>query len=118
MGNFVADVMRSSTGADVALLNGGTLRTDGIIPRGELKMKDLGAWRVAAGARSAAGLMRPWPTVGLLPMMDALVVLEVTGAQLLAALENGVSQYPKLEGRFAQVSAGGVHGAAAPQAPL
>ena len=37
-------------------------------------------------------------------MVDPLVVLEITGKQLLEALENGVSQYPKLEGRFPQVS--------------
>ena len=40
----------------------------------------------------------------ILPMIDLLTLLEVTGAQLLAALENGVSQYPKHEGRFPQVS--------------
>ncbi len=37
-------------------------------------------------------------------MMDSLVKLELTGRQLLQALENGVSQYPRLEGRFPQVS--------------
>lgn len=42
--------------------------------------------------------------MAILPMADPLVVLELTGEQLLAALENGVSQYPKQEGRFPQVS--------------
>ena len=42
--------------------------------------------------------------VALLPMVDELCVIEMTGAQLLAALENGVSQYPRLEGRFPQVA--------------
>ena len=37
-------------------------------------------------------------------MLDPLVLLDVTGAQLCQALENGVSQWPKLEGRFPQVS--------------
>ena len=37
-------------------------------------------------------------------MMDALVLLDVDGDQLHQALENGVSQWPKLEGRFPQVS--------------
>ena len=32
------------------------------------------------------------------------MVLELTGEQLIAALENGVSQYPKHEGRFPQIS--------------
>ena len=35
--------------------------------------------------------------VNLLPMLDELCVLGLTGSQLHAALENGVSQYPKLE---------------------
>ena len=83
IGNFVADMMRRGTGADVAILNSGTLRTDAIIDAGILRMKDL---------------------VNLLPMMDALAVLRLTGAQLLDALENGVSLYPRLEGRFPQVS--------------
>ncbi len=38
--------------------------------------------------------------VSLIPMLDELCLLEMTGAQILRALENGVSQYPRLEGRF------------------
>merc|ERR1719348_2904031 len=37
-------------------------------------------------------------------MMDPLVLLELSGQQILQALENGVSMWPKLEGRFPQVS--------------
>ena len=40
----------------------------------------------------------------ILPMVDPLWKLEVSGKQVLEALENGVSQYPNLEGRFPQVS--------------
>lgn len=46
----------------------------------------------------------PQDLTSILPMVDALTVLEVTGEQLLAALENGVSKYPRHEGRFPQVS--------------
>ena len=42
--------------------------------------------------------------VSLLPMVDELCVLEMDTDQLVRALENGVSQYPRLEGRFPQVS--------------
>jgi 5'-nucleotidase len=35
---------------------------------------------------------------------DPLIVVEVTGKILYEALENGVSSYPKLEGRFPQVA--------------
>jgi len=38
------------------------------------------------------------------PFEDPCIVLRITGAALLAALENGVSAYPALEGRFPQVS--------------
>ena len=37
-------------------------------------------------------------------MVDALTVLRISAEQLLMALENGVCQYPRLEGRFPQVS--------------
>ncbi len=37
-------------------------------------------------------------------MVDSVSVLEVSGVQLIRALENGVSKYPKKEGRFPQVS--------------
>ncbi|CAJ1452526.1 unnamed protein product, partial [Effrenium voratum] len=69
--------------ADVAVLNSGTIRADAIIEKGDIKVRDL---------------------VNLLPMLDELCLLQLTGAQLLNALENSVSQYPRLEGRFLQVS--------------
>ena len=83
LGNFIADIMLRSMEADVAILNSGTLRSDRLHPRGEFRMRDL---------------------MSILPMIDALVVVSVTGTQLVAALENGVSKYPALEGRFPQVS--------------
>lgn len=39
----------------------------------------------------------------IIPMRDPLVVVEITGEQLLEVLENSVSKYPSLEGRFPQV---------------
>ncbi len=83
LGNFITDMMRHATSADVAILNSGSLRSDAVLPAGVIRMKDF---------------------VAMLPMCDALVVLEMSGAQLRVALENGVSQYPRLEGRFPQVS--------------
>ena len=38
------------------------------------------------------------------PFEDPCVVIKVTGSALVAALENSVSAYPALEGRFPQVS--------------
>lgn len=83
LGNFVCDIMLSSTHSDLAILNSGTLRSDRIHPKGEFKLRDL---------------------VTIMPMMDPMIVLLATGDQIHRALENGVSQYPKLEGRFPQVA--------------
>ncbi|KAG2499917.1 hypothetical protein HYH03_002204 [Edaphochlamys debaryana] len=83
LGNFVTDVWRKAASADIAILNSGSLRSDTIHPAGKLKARD-------------------W--VAILPMLDETCVLECSGAQVVAALENAVSQWPKLEGRFPQVS--------------
>ncbi|XP_022779638.1 5'-nucleotidase-like isoform X2 [Stylophora pistillata] len=83
LGNFITDIIQNVTEVDCVILNSGTLRSDTIHPPGKFKMKDLSA---------------------ILPMPDVLVVLELTGDQILEALENGVSQWPKLEGRFPQVA--------------
>ncbi|KAG2499914.1 hypothetical protein HYH03_002202 [Edaphochlamys debaryana] len=83
LGNFVADVWRKAAGAEIAILNSGSLRSDMIHPKGKLKARDF---------------------VSILPMVDMTCVLECTGWQVITALENGVSQWPKLEGRFPQVS--------------
>ncbi|XP_078337101.1 mannosylglucosyl-3-phosphoglycerate phosphatase-like [Crassostrea virginica] len=83
LGNFITDIMLEISQADCALLNSGTFRSDRIHPKGWFKLRDL---------------------LTVLPLVDELVVIEVTGQQLLEALENGVSAYPKLEGRFPQIA--------------
>jgi 5'-nucleotidase len=82
-GNMVADIMLRAVDADIAILNSGTLRSDTIVPPGPYTLRDL---------------------QNMLPIMDPLVVVEVTGDKVITVLENGVSQFPKLEGRFPQVS--------------
>lgn len=64
-------------------LKSGTFRSDQIHSAGPFTMRDL---------------------VNVVPMHDPLVVLEVSGQIIIDALENAVSAYPKLEGRFPQVS--------------
>jgi len=81
LGNFAADAVRSATGAEIALLNGGGIRDS--IPAGEITKKQLAA---------------------VFPFGNYAVVMEVSGQQLMAALESGVSLYPAAEGRFPQVS--------------
>lgn len=77
--NFLASIMARATDADIALLNSGSIRADRIIQKGDIKMSDL---------------------ADLIPMDDSMEVVEITGEQLLQVLENGVSQYPAMEGRF------------------
>lgn len=83
LGNWVCDVVLAATGADLVILNSGTFRSDQVHPAGDFTMRDL---------------------TNIVPMRDPLVVLKVTGQQILAALENAVVMYPKLEGRFPQVA--------------
>lgn len=83
LGNFVTDIMLACTHSDLAILNSGTLRSDQIHLKGEFKLRNL---------------------VSIMPMIDPMIVLSASGKQIWQALENGVSQWPKLEGRFPQVS--------------
>lgn len=94
LANFVCDLMRFHYFADCAVMAAGTVRGDQIYPPGVLKVRDM---------------------MDCFPFEDPSVVVGVTGQQLLDALENGVSKYPALEGRFPQVS--GIHFTFDPKLP-
>ncbi len=84
VGNLIADAMRAATGADIGLTNGGGIRADRTYDAGTvLTRRDI---------------------LSELPFGNVTVVTELPGAQILAALENGVSQVEKGAGRFPQVS--------------
>lgn len=84
MGNLITDALRATLKADVAITNGGGLRGDALYPAGsDLRRRDFFA-------------ENPFGNVG--------VLVEMTGAGLLAALENGVSNVEAKAGRFPQVS--------------
>ncbi|KAL1512707.1 hypothetical protein ABEB36_002253 [Hypothenemus hampei] len=83
LGNWICDVILAATGADLVILNSGTFRSDQVHPAGDFTMRDL---------------------TNIVPMRDPLMVLKVSGQQILEALENAVSMFPKLEGRFPQVA--------------
>ncbi len=84
MGNLIADAIRAQTGADIAIMNGGGIRGDRTYDVGtKLTRRDI---------------------LTELPFGNVTVVTELPGSQVLAALENGVSQVEKGAGRFAQVS--------------
>lgn len=83
LGNFIADVMRTATQSDLAITNGGGIRTNALFPAGRITRKDVFAW---------------------LPFGNVVVKVAVPGLAVRAALENGVSQVEAGGGRFPQVS--------------
>ncbi len=84
MGNLIADAIRAATGADIGIANGGGIRGDRTYEVGtKLTRRDI---------------------LTELPFGNVTVVTELPGSQVLAALENGVSQVEKGVGRFPQVS--------------
>ncbi len=84
MGNVIADAMRAATGADIGFTNGGGIRADRTYDAGTvLTRRDI---------------------LTELPFGNVTVETELPGSQILAALENGVSQVEKGAGRFPQVS--------------
>ncbi len=85
LGDLVSDAIRAGTGADIALLNSGTLRLDEIIPAGPVTNHHLEA---------------------ILPFPDQtrIVTFPMTGAQLRRVLEHSVSSRVWGTGGFLQVS--------------
>jgi 5'-nucleotidase/UDP-sugar diphosphatase len=81
LGDLIADIMRDASGAQVAILNGGSIKAS--LRKGKIYVKDLYA---------------------VLPFDNYLVALRLTGRQLKDALENGVSGSEAQTGRFPQVS--------------
>jgi 2',3'-cyclic-nucleotide 2'-phosphodiesterase (5'-nucleotidase family) len=84
IGNLIADAMRGANGADIAITNGGGIRADRQYDAGTvLTRKDV---------------------LTELPFGNVTVVTEITGQQVLEALENGFSQVENGAGRFPQIS--------------
>ena len=85
VGNFIADAYRNVTGADIGLVNGGSIRADLLYNPGTLTKRDV---------------------LSILPFNNPIVKIEVTGKQLMEVLEHGVarSREDNEPGRFPQVS--------------
>ena len=84
MGNLVADAMLERVrdqGIDIALMNSGGIRAS--MDAGEITMGEV---------------------LTVLPFQNALSTFRLTGEQVIAALENGVSQVEEVQGRFPQVA--------------
>jgi 5'-nucleotidase len=90
LGNLLTDAMRSGTGADVALINSGTLRLDDVIPAGPISSYTI-------------------ESIFLFADDTRIVTATITGARLRELIEHGVSDralgagaYPQLGGVLAQ----------------
>jgi 5'-nucleotidase / UDP-sugar diphosphatase len=84
IGNMIADAIRASTNADVAITNGGGIRGNKQYPAGaSITRRDI---------------------LTELPFGNATALVEITGKDIKDALENGVSQIDNRAGRFPQVS--------------
>jgi 2',3'-cyclic-nucleotide 2'-phosphodiesterase (5'-nucleotidase family) len=84
IGDLIADAMRDLIKADVAVMNGGGIRSGKVYPPGsKITRRDV---------------------LAELPFGNRVVTLELTGEQLRQGLENGLSQLPRSGGRFPQVS--------------
>lgn len=81
LGDFCADAFRSFTDADIALVNGGAIRTS--IKEGDILFNDL---------------------YNVMPFGDMIATGTLTGQQLLDVLEFSVSSLPSESGAFMQVS--------------
>ncbi|RPI94803.1 MAG: multifunctional 2',3'-cyclic-nucleotide 2'-phosphodiesterase/5'-nucleotidase/3'-nucleotidase, partial [Chloroflexi bacterium] len=81
LGNLITDAVRAETGAQIAFENGGGIRAD--IDEGEVTLGEV---------------------LTVLPFGNLVSTFELSGADVWAALENGVSQVEEGAGRFAQVS--------------
>ena len=81
LGNLTADAFRWKTGADIAIINGGDLRTD--LPSGAITRGDI---------------------LSIFPFSNTLEVVEIDGRSIKAMLEHSVAFYPDEFGGFMNVS--------------
>jgi 2',3'-cyclic-nucleotide 2'-phosphodiesterase (5'-nucleotidase family) len=84
IGNVIADAMRSKTGADAAVMNGGGIRGGKRYPPGSTITRR--------------------NVLAELPFGNRVVTIDIRGRDLRSALENGFSRLSDAAGRFPQVS--------------
>jgi 2',3'-cyclic-nucleotide 2'-phosphodiesterase (5'-nucleotidase family) len=84
IGNLIADAIRASTGAQLAITNAGGIRANKQYPAGhKLTRRDV---------------------LSELPFGNATVMVEITGKDVKDAIENGLRDAPQGSGRFPVVS--------------
>lgn len=83
LGNLFADAMREATGADAAIVNGGSIRSNRVFAAGKLTRGDV---------------------LAIHPFGGLTCKVDVPGATIVAALNHGVGRLGESVGRFPQVS--------------
>jgi len=83
VGNFITDVFRDHTGADIAFQNGGGIRSNSVYPKGKITIKDI---------------------YSIFPFKNNVVLVKMSGEKILSSLEHAVSDVENVKGRFLQVS--------------
>ena len=83
LGRFLAEVMREQVGAEVALLNGGAVRGNRVLPPGPLTRRHFRE---------------------MLPFSNIIVLLELRGGALQQALERSVDTLPRPAGHYLQTA--------------
>lgn len=81
LGNFVADAIKDTTGAEIAVCTAGFI--GGEIPTGEITKKDI---------------------LSIARATTSFVIGEMKGADIIAAINNHISECPEPSGSFLQVS--------------
>ena len=81
LGDFCADAFLAASGADIAIMNGGGIRTD--IKKGDITYGDI---------------------INVFPFGNEACVIKATGQQILDALEWGARSVPSESGSFLQVA--------------
>jgi 5'-nucleotidase/UDP-sugar diphosphatase len=94
IGNLITDAMRAYSGAQIAITNGGGIRSN--VPVGAAIPEDL---NLASPMQITLG-----DVLTVFPFGNVVSWFELSGADVVAALENGVSQVENGAGRFPQVS--------------
>jgi 2',3'-cyclic-nucleotide 2'-phosphodiesterase (5'-nucleotidase family) len=100
IGSYTADALKSRYKTDFALINGGGIR-DTLPAKGYVTA-------VTGFVRPATGVSGPYDVLlgdayTIFPFGNTVSMVNITGKNLWAALENGVSQYPTA-GRWPQVA--------------
>jgi len=84
MGNVIADGLRAETGAQIAIMNGGGIRAN--MEAGDITLGDV---------------------LTVQPFGNTIATLSLTGADVIAALENGVSRITVENGQVVRQGANG-----------